>query len=276
MQKRRGSRKMKSLDMLHEQIDGQLRLAQLDPLQGQTFSVRKRDGRVVPFDETRIQLAIEAAFKADAGMHHDQPLPDAAQNNVIRVANAVIHAAISRAVKGGALEIEFIQDLVETQLMEAGHHSIARRYILYREERRKARALRGDRTVEGAPQAQLFVTLPDNSREPLDPQRIRRRLISACRGIEQNCSARDLADESLKNLYDGVKPEEIEQAMIFAARSRIEREPDYTFVAARLLLRKIYREALPAFSTSAELGCTTSRPFSELHRARHRSQTALA
>ncbi len=41
--------------------------------------------------------------------------------------------------------------------------------------------------------------------------------------------------------------------MIFAARSRIEREPDYTFVAARLLLRKIYREALPAFNTVSDL-----------------------
>jgi len=242
---------MELLDML--EIDGQLRLAQLDPLQGKNFSVRKRDGRVAPFDETRIQLAIEAAFKADAGIHHDQPLPAAAQNNVIRVANAVIVAAIKHAVKGGPLEIESIQDLVETQLMEAGHHSIARRYILYREERRKARALRGDRTTEGTPQAQLFVSLPDKSRELLDPQRIRRRLISACRGMEQNCSARDLGDEAIKNLYDGVKPDEIEQAMIFAARSRIEREPDYTYVAARLLLGKIYREALPSFGTANEL-----------------------
>ena len=235
------------------QIDGQLRLAQLDPLRDQTFSVRKRDDRVVPFDETRIQLAIESAFRADLGIPQDQALPSAAQNNVIRITNAVIESAISRAVKGGTLEIEFIQDLVETHLMEAGHHGIARRYILYREERRKARALRGERTVEGEPQAQLFVSLADNTREPLDPQRIRRRLVGACRGIEQNCSARDLADEALRNLYDGVKPEEIEQAMIFAARSRIEHEPDYTYVAARLLLRKIYREALPSFGTPTEL-----------------------
>src|SRR5437660_12837 len=103
--------------MLHEQLDGQLRLVQLDPLQGQTFSVRKRDGRVVLFDETRIQLAVEAAFKADAGLHHDQSLPPAGQNNVIRVANVVIQAALARAVKGATLEIEFLQDLVETQLM---------------------------------------------------------------------------------------------------------------------------------------------------------------
>ena len=239
------------------QIDDQPRLAQPDSLTVQTFSVRKRDGRVTSFDETRIQLAIEAAFKADAGLHPDQPLPLAAEHNTLRVTNAVVAAAIAHTAKNhpleNTLEIEFIQDLVETQLMEAGHHSIARRYILYREDRRKARALRGDRTVEGTPQTQLFVSLPDKLREPLDPQRIRRRLINACRGLEQNCAARDLAEEALKNLYDGVTPSEIEQSMIFAARSRIEREPDYTFVAARLLLQKIYREALPAFSTSTEL-----------------------
>ena len=247
--------------MLNEQINGQLRLVQLDPLQGQTFSVRKRDGRVAAFDETRIQLAIEYAFKADAGIHQNQPLPVAAQDNVIRVTNGVIQTAIARAMKGDTLEIEFLQDLVETQLMEAGHHSIARRYILYREDRRKARALRGDRTVDGAPQTQLFVSLADNSREPLDVQRIRRRLISACRGVEQNCSARGLADEALKNLYDGVKLDEIEQAMIFAARSRIEHEPDYTFVAARLLLQKLYREALPTFGTAAELATQQRNHF---------------
>jgi ribonucleoside-diphosphate reductase alpha chain len=219
--------------MLHEQLDGQLRLVQLDPLQGQDFLVLKRDGRVVPFEETRILLAIEAAFKADAGLHRDQELPHAAQCNV----------------KGETLEIERLQDLAETQLMEAGHHGAARRFILYREERRKARALRGDRTIEGELQAHVHVTLPDGLREPLDPQRIRRRLIGACRGVEKTCSPRELAEESLKNLYDGVKTEEIEQAMVFAARSRIEQEPDYSFVAARLLLRKLYHEALPHFST---------------------------
>ncbi len=239
--------------MLHEQLDGQLRLVQLDPLLGQDFFVRKRDGRVVPFEETRILLAIEAAFKADAGLHRDQELPHASQCNVLRVANSVIHAAISRAVKGETLEIERLQDLAETQLMEAGHHGAARRFILYREERRKARALRGDRTVEGELQAQIHVTNPDGVREPLDPQRIRRRLIGACRGVEKTCSSRELAEESLKNLYDGVKTHEIEQAMIFAARSRIEQEPDYTFVAGRLLLSKLYREVLPKFRTPTEL-----------------------
>jgi ribonucleoside-triphosphate reductase len=133
---------MKSLDMLHEQIDGQLRLAQLDPLHGQTFSVRKRDGRIAPFDESRILLAIEAAFKADAGIAADQALPAESQAAAIRVTNAVVQAVVSRAAKGESLEIESVQDMVEAQLMAAGQHRVAKRYILYREDRRKARLAR--------------------------------------------------------------------------------------------------------------------------------------
>jgi len=74
-----------------------------------------------------------------------------------------------------------------------------------------------------------------------------------------------------KNLYDGVKPDEIEQAMIFSARSRIEREPDYTFVAARLLLRKIYREALPSFNTATGLAAQHRDHFQTTSRAELKS-----
>ena len=48
--------------MINVQLDGQLRMATLDPLEGKQFQVLKRDGRVIEFDETRIYLAIEAAL----------------------------------------------------------------------------------------------------------------------------------------------------------------------------------------------------------------------
>jgi transcriptional regulator NrdR family protein len=85
--------------MLQEQLDGQLRLATLDPLQGKVFSVRKRDGRVVPFDETRIALALEAAFRADAGIGGGQSLSPAAQASALRVANTVVQAVVARSAK---------------------------------------------------------------------------------------------------------------------------------------------------------------------------------
>jgi ribonucleoside-diphosphate reductase alpha chain len=249
--------------MLSEQLNGQLRLNNIDPLQDKEFTVRKRDGRISQFDETRIYLAIEAAFKAEAGLTRDEKAPDVMQAVVQKITEKVAEECLARAVRGEVLDIERVQDTVETQLMAAGQHAIAKSYILYREERRKARALSGARTADGQPQAQLFVTLKDSTREPIDPQRIRRRVIAACRGLEEKCSYRDIVEETLQNLYDGVKLDEIDKAMVMAAKARIEAEPAYSYVAARLLLKKIYKEVLPAFATSAEVSGLHRRHFKD-------------
>ena len=65
--------------MINEQLDGQLRMATLDPLEGKQFQVRKRNGNIIDFDETRIYLAIEAALKADAELDQDTPANETMQ-----------------------------------------------------------------------------------------------------------------------------------------------------------------------------------------------------
>ena len=230
-----------------EPLSGQLSLNGVDPLQGREFTVRKRDGRGESFNEERIRLAVESAFKADRDIPSDYPLSPEDQAAALSVTAAVVQRLFSRAIRGEELQIERIQDAVEEALMVQGHTHVARRYIIYREDRRKARALRGDRDVTGHVQAELHVVLRDGSKEVLEPQRIRRTLIRACRGFEDRCEAREMADETMRNLYDGVRIDEIEKAMIFAAKSRIELDPAYGYVTARLLLETIYRETLPGF-----------------------------
>ncbi len=230
-----------------EPLSGQLSLSGVDPLQGREFTVRKRDGRSESFNEERIRLAVESAFKADRDIPSEYPLSPEDQAAALSVTAAVVQRLFSRAIRGEELEIERVQDAVEEALMVQGHVQVARRYIIYREDRRKARALRGDRDVTGQVQAELHITLRDGSKEVLEPQRIRRTLIRACRGFEDRCEAREMADETMRNLYDGVRIDEIEKAMIFAAKSRIELDPAYGYVTARLLLEVIYRETLPGF-----------------------------
>ena len=230
-----------------EPLSGQLSLNGVDPLQGREFTVRKRDGRGESFNEERIRLAVESAFKADRDIPSDYPLSPEDQASALSVTVAVVQRLFSRAIRGEELQIERIQDAVEEALMVQGHTQVARRYIIYREDRRKARALRGDRDLTGHAQAELHVVLRDGSKEVLEPQRIRRTLIRACRGFEDRCEAREMADETMRNLYDGVRIDEIEKAMIFAAKSRIELDPAYGYVTARLLLETIYRETLPGF-----------------------------
>ena len=216
-------------------------------VEAERFLVRKRDGHAEPFNDARIHLALESAYKAELGVDKDQSLPPEAQTTVVYMAQAVAQKALDLAADGKELEVELIQDLVENELMRAGQHTIARRYIVYREERKKARVLRGQQTESAAPGVPaLSITLPNGNVEPLDAQHVRRKLIRACAGLEDRTDWRELAEETLQNLYDGVKLEEVDKAMIFAAKARVEREPAYSFVAARLLLNIVYREVLPA------------------------------
>ncbi len=244
-----------------EPLSGQLSLNGVDPLQGREFIVLKRDGRSEPFNEERIRLAVECAFKADRDIPSDYTLPPEDQAAVLSVTSAVVQRLFSRAMRGEELEIERIQDAVEEALMTQGHVQVARRYIIYREDRRKARALRGDRDVSGNMQAEISVTLKDGTKETLEPQRVRRTLIRACRGFEDRSDARDMADETMRNIYDGVRIDEIEKAMVFAAKSRIELEPAYGYITARLLLDVIYRETLPGYQHYHDLAVAHATRF---------------
>lgn len=69
-------------------------------------------------------------------------------------------------------------------------------------------------------------------------------LEDACDGLTGDLHPDRIADEVLANLYAGATDREVYQALILAARSHIEREPAYAFVAARLLLNQLYSEAL--------------------------------
>ncbi|WP_273381110.1 anaerobic ribonucleoside-triphosphate reductase [Symbiobacterium thermophilum] len=89
-------------------------------------AVIKRDGRTVPFDSGKISKAMEKAFVAIEGY---------------RLATSDLHQ-LTDAVAARLPErpsVEEIQDQVEAVLMEAGHHDVAKGYILYRQERTAAR-----------------------------------------------------------------------------------------------------------------------------------------
>jgi ribonucleoside-diphosphate reductase alpha chain len=231
--------------MTAEDTQIQLSLVIATPSEADRLVVRKRDGRLVPFNEMRIQVALEGAFKAELGLGVNDRLPEEQATSISFLTASVVEKALQLVAGGKELEVELIQDLVETELMRSGQHLIARRYILYREERKKARLLRTPREAAEPGAAVIHVTYPDRSSLPLDPQHVRRKLIRACSGMDDRCDWREMAEETLQNLYDGVRLEEIDKAMIFAAKARIEREPAYSFVAARLLLNVIYREVLP-------------------------------
>ena len=87
------------------------------------------------------------------------------------------------------------------------------------------------------------VTQPDGSREPLDDDRLARVIDEACEALE-GVQAAPVLTETRRNLYDGITLDDLSLAPILAARTLVETDPNYAFVAARLLLDKLRREAL--------------------------------
>jgi len=90
--------------------------------------VIKRTGEKVPFDQTKIRIAITKAGKATGEFDETEP------ERLMRIIVAQIPDDIAT--------VEQIQDLVEQTLMESRHHKTAKAYILYREQHRKLRDLK--------------------------------------------------------------------------------------------------------------------------------------
>ncbi|MEM2687866.1 MAG: ATP cone domain-containing protein, partial [Thermoproteota archaeon] len=87
--------------------------------------VRKRDGRLEPFDRNRITEAIWKAAKAVGG--RDRKLAE-------RLSDQVVEALVKRFGDDGVPTVEEIQDIVEKVLIENGYARVAKAYILYRKQ----------------------------------------------------------------------------------------------------------------------------------------------
>ncbi|WDI42309.1 ribonucleoside-diphosphate reductase subunit alpha [Bremerella sp. P1] len=228
-----------------------------------SLDVRKRDGRITSFESARVEQAIERAFRAEIGIADGQPIESALQQQISEITTNVVNQIENRPFSRDGVDVETIQDAVEIQLMRHGHFSVARRYILYREQHAKLRALRAAESDGPLQAPRIHVKMENGEKQPFDATRMRRRIYSAVRGLEQNCSAEELVEETYRTLYDGITPQEIYRAMILASRSRIERDPDYDTVAARLMLMVIYNEALGHIHPNEDLAEVCQRQFED-------------
>lgn len=210
-------------------------------LESHDWVVRKRDGRLVPFELARIQCAIANAFRAELNLADGQPLHADVLQDVSRVAETVTTGLAPLAGHAKGVDVERIQDLVEMDLMARGHFRVARRYIIYRAEHAKMRALRSAETLTPAPAA-VHVVLADGTRVPFEARRAAKRIAEAALGLEAVVDIEELVEEVLRSVFDGITLAEIYRAQILAARARIERDPAFDVVASRLMLNVIYQE----------------------------------
>jgi ribonucleoside-diphosphate reductase alpha chain len=204
--------------------------------------VIKRNGTVVPFEDSKISVAITKAFLAVEG--GTAAASSRIHETVAKLTEMVSATFKRRMPSGGTIHIEDIQDQVELALMRAGEHKVARDYVIYREEQARKRAAKAALSQETQAAANAInVVQPDGTRAPLDLDRLHTIVSEACTELEDVSEPRIL-DEALKNLYDGVTTKELSTSLVITARTLIEQEPNYSYVAARLLADTLRAEAL--------------------------------
>jgi len=203
------------------------------------YQIIRRNGAVVAFEPGKIAVAMMKAFLA---VHGTQGAASASvRETVDELTQAVVRALLRSRPAGGTFHIEDVQDQVELGLMRGSHHEVARAYVLYRERRAQERARQ---TASAQPAAPVLHVLQKGELVPLDQPALEALLNQACANLDPAVQSAPILAETLRNLYDGVPVEEVYKAAILAARTLIEREPDYSHATARLLLHTIAAEVL--------------------------------
>ncbi len=216
--------------------------------------VIKRNGAVVAYDESKISVAITKAYLAVEG--GNAAASSRIHESVAQLCSQITDIFRRRMPSGGTIHIEDIQDQVELALMRTGEHKIARSYVIYRAERSRMREQKQE--TESPKEAEISVTFEDGHQGPLDTARLRTVIDEACEGLS-DVSADAIYNETLKNLYPGVKMEDVRTSLVMTARTMVEKDPNYSYVTARLLMDTLRAEAL------GFLGITDSATQSEMH-----------
>lgn len=188
----------------------------------------KRTGESVPFDQARIFRAIEKAF-----LSTNVSDPSA----VSELTDAVLERIDTST---GIAHVEDVQDTVELVLMDNGYTAIAKNFILYREQHKRARE---EKILKAIADKQLTVTHPDGTTSIYSPHDTKALLNQ----IGMNLNHIDthlLLDTVNRNVYPRIPAREVEILILNAARDNIERHYDYDTLSARIALNRLYEQCL--------------------------------
>ena len=212
------------------------------------YQIIRRNGAVVPFEPNKIAVAMMKAFLA---VHGTQGAASSSVRETVDVlTQAIIKALMRSRPGGGTFHIEDIQDQVELGLMRGGHHEIARAYVLYREKRTQERIEKKEANKSPSP---LLFAIDNGQRVPLDINYLNDLISAACENLGVDIHPEPILAETIRNLYDGVPMDEVYKASVLAARTMIEKDPDYTFATARLLFYTISKEVLGRVVVQADM-----------------------
>ena len=204
------------------------------------ISVRliRRNKQVVSWNENKIEIAIRKAFLS--------------QQKDSALAVLVTQSVTGRVRDAGQafIHIEEVQDIVQEELMKAGHYKVAEAYILYRSQRSLQRA---DELVtsesEAGPtnakqQELLLITQPDGSSLFWNGEDLLERIKYASIDLDLTLSEEQIETELRRSLFSEMSAAELQATILLNAKALMERDADFSRFAGRLLCTYIYEEVL--------------------------------
>jgi ribonucleoside-diphosphate reductase alpha chain len=191
----------------------------------------RRNGQVVAWNTAKIELAVRKAFlsrRLDSA-----PAEDLARRVTERAA----------ALGLSYVPIETVQDLVQEELLLAGHARVAEAYITYRAERALFRAMK-DAECEEVQETLIEVVEPDGTSTLWDGEELRERIRIASVGLDLCLSERAIERQLRRSIAHGITRANLQTTIILNAKSLLERDADFARFAGRILLAYIYEETL--------------------------------
>ena len=193
--------------------------------------VKKRNGSIVDFEETKITDALRKAFASVEIATTEETLESLSKGVLDDLEMKFGEATPS---------VEHVQDLVELALMEAGYLSVAKHYIVYRYEHTKIREEKKQEVLEKIEEQGLLITTASGKQERFNEAKLRQTLEHLAKEDQVGTFDIEHILSQLKyELYEGMSTAEVGKALIMVVRSMIERDPAYSRLAARLLLNRL-------------------------------------
>lgn len=205
------------------------------------MEIKKRSGEVVPFDQSKIKLAISKSY-VDVNYKANEELTDAIANAVA----AEIAAVFANRIPG----VEDVQNIVERKLMESNLFDVAKAYIIYRYEHTKVREEKKAEVLEKIDKSEIMVRKRNGTTEPFSIQKVQISLEKILGGqaedIAKSINVPMVINQLRLEIYEDIHTAEIERALIMVLRSFIEKDPAYSQIASRALSNKLYKEVIGA------------------------------
>jgi ribonucleoside-diphosphate reductase alpha chain len=108
----------------------------------------------------------------------------------------------------------------------------------------------------------ITVVKRNGEREPYDANKINLAIEHASQGLDENITwVTQIASELELTLFDGITTQQLDEAVIQVALQNVKDDPQFDTVAARLLLKTIYKRVLGDYETADELKALHAQHF---------------